>query len=306
MSFYAIHKITQARVNALAVEFSEEFFKVEEWFADPLDIEACPKEIDITKIESRYRRLSKEIISYKGKVYYKRPHFYVPDSEKLGITVRPNLEEHTKAVTFVYNILKNNMVTVVSSVNKPNEYTNELILDYSLFDLSKLSVEVSITDRRTKRVDILMPFKKYHESLCFGIAFEIQLSPQSDNKELERSIVLAEMGFSVAWLKPKDFKDIKDEILQLEDTKLRVDSVGIIRKRYKEHSERYIQEMTINYSKMLDDKMRELESIVNKIRKPIMAKCPKCKGILTLKRGSYGEFYGCSNYPSCKFNARVP
>lgn len=306
MSFYAIHKITQARVNALAVEFSEEFFKVEEWYADPLDIEVCPTGIDIAKIETRYRRLSKEIISYKGKVYYKRPHFYIPDAEKLGIKVRPNLDEHTKAVTFIYNLLKNNMVTIISTVNKPNEYTNEVNLDYSLFDLSKLSVEVSITDRRTKRVDILMPFKRYHEFLCFGIAFEIQLSPQSDNKELERSSVLAEMGFSVAWLKPKDFKDMNDEILQLEDTKIKVESVGAIRSRYKKYSEKYIQEMIINYSKMLDDKMRELESLVNKIRKPIMAKCPKCKGVLTLKKGLYGEFYGCSNYPECKFNARVP
>ncbi len=29
--------------------------------------------------------------------------------------------------------------------------------------------------------------------------------------------------------------------------------------------------------------------------------CPKCGGKLVLRRGKYGYFYGCSNYPSCKF-----
>ncbi|WP_080957333.1 topoisomerase DNA-binding C4 zinc finger domain-containing protein [Brachyspira hyodysenteriae] len=29
--------------------------------------------------------------------------------------------------------------------------------------------------------------------------------------------------------------------------------------------------------------------------------CPRCKGKLILKEGKYGQFYGCSNYPNCKF-----
>lgn len=30
-------------------------------------------------------------------------------------------------------------------------------------------------------------------------------------------------------------------------------------------------------------------------------KCPKCGGNLILKNGKYGSFYGCSNYPNCKY-----
>ena len=30
-------------------------------------------------------------------------------------------------------------------------------------------------------------------------------------------------------------------------------------------------------------------------------KCPRCRGDLVLRNGRYGAFYGCSNYPSCKF-----
>lgn len=29
--------------------------------------------------------------------------------------------------------------------------------------------------------------------------------------------------------------------------------------------------------------------------------CPKCEGNLVLRSGRYGEFYGCSNYPRCKY-----
>lgn len=30
-------------------------------------------------------------------------------------------------------------------------------------------------------------------------------------------------------------------------------------------------------------------------------KCPRCGGMLVLRQGIYGSFYGCSNYPNCKY-----
>ena len=30
-------------------------------------------------------------------------------------------------------------------------------------------------------------------------------------------------------------------------------------------------------------------------------KCPRCGGNLQLRNGQYGRFYGCSNYPNCKY-----
>ena len=29
--------------------------------------------------------------------------------------------------------------------------------------------------------------------------------------------------------------------------------------------------------------------------------CPRCGGTLVLRKGKYGDFWGCSNYPDCKF-----
>lgn len=29
--------------------------------------------------------------------------------------------------------------------------------------------------------------------------------------------------------------------------------------------------------------------------------CPRCGGTLVLRKGKYGTFYGCSNYPKCRY-----
>lgn len=34
-------------------------------------------------------------------------------------------------------------------------------------------------------------------------------------------------------------------------------------------------------------------------------KCPRCGGKLVLREGKYGKFYGCSNYPNCKFTQQL-
>lgn len=35
----------------------------------------------------------------------------------------------------------------------------------------------------------------------------------------------------------------------------------------------------------------------------ILSVCPKCAGELVVREGPYGHFYGCSNYPKCRFTA---
>lgn len=32
--------------------------------------------------------------------------------------------------------------------------------------------------------------------------------------------------------------------------------------------------------------------------------CPRCNGTLVLRKGKYGSFYGCSNYPKCKYTKK--
>lgn len=34
-------------------------------------------------------------------------------------------------------------------------------------------------------------------------------------------------------------------------------------------------------------------------------KCPECEGTLMERDGRYGNFYGCSNYPRCKYTEKL-
>jgi hypothetical protein len=43
---------------------------------------------------------------------------------------------------------------------------------------------------------------------------------------------------------------------------------------------------------------RQEEAIFN-------GRCPSCGGKLVKRQGKYGEFYGCSNYPKCKFTKPI-
>ncbi len=50
---------------------------------------------------------------------------------------------------------------------------------------------------------------------------------------------------------------------------------------------------------------RHVQSVRDNIAKQETAwqsgKCPRCGGDLILRKGKYGAFYGCSNYPKCRF-----
>ncbi len=35
------------------------------------------------------------------------------------------------------------------------------------------------------------------------------------------------------------------------------------------------------------------------------SRCPECNGHVIIKHGKNGEFYGCENFPSCRFSAPI-
>lgn len=48
-----------------------------------------------------------------------------------------------------------------------------------------------------------------------------------------------------------------------------------------------------------DFKITDLKYVKSKVR------CPKCGGVMQLKKGPYGDFYGCINYPICTFTYSI-
>ena len=63
---------------------------------------------------------------------------------------------------------------------------------------------------------------------------------------------------------------------------------------------------------LVTDKNRKREH-VRKVRQQVAEKeqleangiCPRCHGQLVMRKGRYGHFIGCSNYPNCKYTAQI-
>ena len=59
-----------------------------------------------------------------------------------------------------------------------------------------------------------------------------------------------------------------------------------------------------NIREFVDDKSHVNNIYASKAKeknKVALGICPKCGGNLVMRTGKYGTFYGCSNYPKCKF-----
>lgn len=60
--------------------------------------------------------------------------------------------------------------------------------------------------------------------------------------------------------------------------------------------------------KAKENKIRHITEIKNTVLENQLKKenliCPKCNSELKLRNGKYGQFYGCSNYPKCRFTMK--
>jgi len=57
------------------------------------------------------------------------------------------------------------------------------------------------------------------------------------------------------------------------------------------------------------DELLKLVKLANKVNEIIENKetevCPTCGGKLVMRKGKFGEFIGCSNYPKCQFTQKI-
>lgn len=62
-----------------------------------------------------------------------------------------------------------------------------------------------------------------------------------------------------------------------------------------------------NVREVIDDRthLLNLKAKIHEDNKKISSGiCPKCGGNLVLRYGKYGSFYGCTNYPKCKYTVK--
>lgn len=71
-----------------------------------------------------------------------------------------------------------------------------------------------------------------------------------------------------------------------------------------------IEEMDMLYNKLMNSasemtNKEHIQNIRNTQKELEHNICPRCGGTLILRKGNSGSFYGCSNYPRCKFTKKA-
>jgi len=333
--FWAINRNTNKKINSLQLEDNSSYLEPEQeiWYADPDEIESCPPNININSIQVNYRKGKIGVINFKGTKYNISPHFYIPNKNKLGINVIPESKEHKLAKNWIYNrIIKQdkNLIVNYSQINKPYRYNNNILLSQLPIDKQLIGIETSCStfgNKRIRRADIICPFYIKHPLLGKGIVFEIQFSNQRPKTKFDRELDWAVRGYSVCWLYQDDFDKITDIIIDLKNNEVNVSSFSaLIKHCNKQHIKnlRYeVQELSrkldmkkieINeyLSEQLDSLLQEnldfhIKELVNKnikeSMKDIQPICPKCNIRAKLIDYNNSKFWGCSNYPICKWTS---
>ena len=326
--FNAINKITGGRVNSLTLEqdSSYQFIDEEIWYADPNEIEDCPKELNITKIKVLFRK-GHRTINFNGTEYVVSPHFYIPNKTKLGINTIPESKEHKLAKNWIYNKIKQNkLILNYSSINKPYKYKNQINLFDLPINIQKIGIEISssVYQGGKRRADVICPFITKHPILGNGVVFEIQFTKQKIKTKINRELDWAIRGYSICWLYKEDFEQITDLIIDLKKESVDVDSFANL---IKQNNKRYIKELKYTIQeecRKLDEKKyniireireekfknlqltkEEIKEIINEqieeLKSNIQPTCPNCNIPFVLKnrRDGSGKFWACINYPGC-------
>lgn len=297
----AINSVTNEYISALKIELdsSYQFPKEEVWYADPNEILSYDKDkvLDIKKIEVRYRKGNDSVINYNGTEYSIAPCFFIPNKTELGINLIPESKEHKLAKNWVYNrIKKQKLVFQYSTATRPFDYANVISIKELNINYSKVGIEVTIKNNKVQRADIIIPFNSFHSLLGIGIVIEIQFSKQYEETTERRNKEWAFKGYSVCWLWIDDFKNISEEVIELKEDKLILEPLEKILYDYQNKTERDMRLNVQELSRMIDEKMRELNYPF------CIGECKKCnRGYMTKRKSKRGdkEWYGCSNYPEC-------
>lgn len=85
-------------------------------------------------------------------------------------------------------------------------------------------------------------------------------------------------------------KSFKTQLIKQEDIQKIVDKISAANIKTRDSKDKHI--MSIQ------------ETLQNKKTAIANGECPRCGGYLVERQGRYGSFYGCSNYPKCRFTCK--
>jgi len=118
---------------------------------------------------------------------------------------------------------------------------------------------------------------------------------KTENKQL----IPTEIAFKVIEVLEKHFPNIVDANFTAKMEEV-LDEIG----EHKKDWQQVLREFYEPFMKQIEDGKKNIPS--QKVAKPLEGEfCPECGGQLLLRKGRYGEFIACSNFPKCKYTRRL-
>jgi DNA topoisomerase-1 len=114
----------------------------------------------------------------------------------------------------------------------------------------------------------------------------------------KKQLVPTEIAFTVTELLEKHFPKIVDSGF----TSSMEDMLDLVAEGKKDW-QIVLSEFYTPFIEQITKGKSEIQSV--KVATPIGEKCPECGGELLLRKGKYGEFVACGNYPKCKYTKNI-
>ena len=181
--------------------------------------------------------------------------------------------------------------------------------DVILPDFKNYKSDVIVADKIDKIQHFTKPAPRYTESSLIKEMESLGIGRPSTYATIVQTI--KDRGYVI--LKDKKFEPT--EIGEETTDKLQEFFSDIVNVKYTaemEHDLDEIAEDKMDNIKLLHEFYDKFEPLVEKAFKEMEKKapeatgetCPECGGDLVIRKGKYGEFIACSNYPTCKYIKR--
>ena len=178
--------------------------------------------------------------------------------------------------------------------------------DVILPDFKNYKSDVIVADKIDKIQHFTKPAPRYTES---------SLIKEMESLGIGRPSTYATI---VATIKDRGYVILKDK--KFEPTEIGIDTTDKLQEFFSDIvNVKYTAEMEHDLDEIAEDKMDNIkllhefydkfEPLVEKAFKEMEKKapeatgeiCPECGGNLVIRKGKYGEFVACNNYPTCKY-----
>ena len=178
--------------------------------------------------------------------------------------------------------------------------------DVILPDFKNYKSNIIVADKIDKIQHFTKPAARYTESSLIKELESLDIGRPSTYATIVGTI--KDRGYVI--LKDKKFEPT--EIGEETTDKLQEFFSGIVNVEYTANMEKDLDEIAENKKDnilVLHEFYNEFEPLVEKAFKEMEKKapestgeiCPECGGDLVIRKGKYGEFVACSNYPTCKY-----